>query len=99
MNRRGRPVESEAIVSGAPHGTVSGYTSHACRCGRCREAIREHIYAYKETRKGKPALTHGPAGYTYGCRCEVCSEAMREYQRGWRKRRAGSEGTEEVRNA
>lgn len=72
----------------APHGTLTRYQYHGCRCDECRRANREKQAALK----GKPAPTHSVSGYrNYGCRCDVCREAHAHAERiehsGWRYRR------------
>ncbi len=33
-----------------PHGTVSGYNYHRCRCPECREVWRLHVKALRDRR-------------------------------------------------
>lgn len=59
------------------HGTLSGYTNHACSCEPCRTAMA----VYRAGRRARQAntlpaddLRHGTLnGYTnYRCRCDRC---------------------------
>ena len=84
------------VVRGAPHGTLSGYGWHKCRCDRCRAAYakyrREGLRKRKEA--GKTPAKHGRYGYTgYGCRCEVCVEANTQYSRDRRAALRSKKGT------
>lgn len=38
---------------GIPHGTNNGYGYHKCRCGKCKEAHREHMRKWQQNRKKK----------------------------------------------
>lgn len=84
-----------------PHGTISTYTNHQCRCESCAAANTQYQRRRREIRKSQrsvvdgrlthPTATHGAATtYTnYGCRCVQCTEAWRidERERAARKKR------------
>ena len=76
-----------------PHGTYGGYTNHACRCGLCRKANRDHQADYKARLKMLPVpeRVHGTVnGYgNYGCSCDLCREANNIASSEWNLRRRG----------
>jgi hypothetical protein len=73
------------------HGTVSAYAGKtACRCERCREAMRNYQRQRVATNRARPVppeAWHGTAStyVNYGCRCDSCRAAWAGY---FRKRRA-----------
>lgn len=74
-----------------PHGTLSGYNHHGCRCAECKKAIAASKRArYKPVeRKPRPRkpLDHGAYKYIRDkCRCAVCTEAHREKVKDYRHR-------------
>ena len=62
-----------------PHGTLSRYTYHRCRCELCRAAARDS----RQERVGQKPPRHGtPSSYrNWGCRCVKCRKAERDDQR------------------
>jgi hypothetical protein len=84
------------------HGTVTGYTTHRCRCQDCllamRVCLREHRarrFAARQLIGGRLIAVdveeHGTntAYANAGCRCVSCTVAHREYLRSWRRRVRG----------
>lgn len=61
------------------HGTLGGYTNHACRCDDCREAHAKAQSAARTRRsqEDQSKVPHGtPGGYVnYRCRCDECRAA------------------------
>jgi hypothetical protein len=76
-----------------PHGTVSGYVNHGCRCDKCRAASATATHRQREERRGGPLpewVQHGDLS-TYSnwlCRCEECGAAMSAYNKAYRVRKA-----------
>lgn len=76
-----------------PHGDLSTYTNHRCRCALCREANR---LAYKEQSTARrqrlaadfSVAPHGTTGgyRNWGCRCLECIQAQAEGCRTTRSR-------------
>lgn len=71
------------VVLPWPHGTLTGYRTHGCRCRHCTATHSRACTADRATRLGKPLPPgdprHGVYGYgTYGCRCDTCRAAKRE---------------------
>jgi len=70
-----------------PHGSVSTYTNHRCRCIGCTAAWAAYCRAATERRaaaaKEGGFIPHGTSGgYTnYLCRCARCRRAVREADR------------------
>jgi hypothetical protein len=83
IRRRGKP----------PHGTISRYVKHRCRCSRCRRAAREHRLA----RYQRGPTVHGTASSykNYGCRCPECVEANRVHERNRRAQKRQAKEPEE----
>lgn len=78
----------------APHGTISRYTAHDCRCRACKDAIvswRREKYGYKSLEEHLADIEpeHGSESrYTsprFKCRCEACREAANAARRERRK--------------
>ena len=74
------------------HGTIGGYTGHACRCERCTEAARVHVAAWRlsAVERGVPdPAMHGKATTyrNWSCRCDPCKAAGAAYSRAARERR------------
>lgn len=75
----------------APHGTLTRYTYHGCRCELCLDATR--TYYKSRGRKGRSmeqylteVLCHGISAYKKrGCRCDVCRAAAAAEKRRWRQ--------------
>lgn len=70
----------------APHGTLTRYTYHGCRCRICKDAQRDYYRDLTGARSMDEYLAdveppHGSEGrYTsrrWRCRCEECREAAR----------------------
>ena len=88
--RWGNSDVAEHVV---PHGTMSAYKRHSCRCVHCTLANT----VYERERRGLKARVEGyevPHGTRSryvgwrsrntsraGCRCDECTVANREYQR------------------
>lgn len=77
---RDRRPTAEAVWP--PHGTVSRYSNHGCRCGECTAAQSEANRAYKRRKRaeglppGDPRHGANTSGYgLYGCRCPECRAA------------------------
>lgn len=74
------------------HGATC-YTSHACRCDKCRAANTARVKRQRYDRDPSilPPERHGrTAIYTnWGCRCEACTKAHKAYCAGWRANRKG----------
>jgi hypothetical protein len=75
----------------APHGTVTRYSVHRCRCTKCRKAQREYMRALRAKLRSpemEAEIPHGTVnGYeNYGCRCERCTKAKMKSKRAARKR-------------
>jgi hypothetical protein len=81
-------------MTAIPHGTVSGYNYHGCRCADCRAGAAEYRRAWRAKLKQTPGkqVPHGTRyGYLeYGCRCYPCHRAKATYDREWAKRRRAS---------
>lgn len=81
----------------APHGTLTRYTSHACRCDECRTSMRDYrrrVYGQRprEVVDAERAAKHGSeAMYKNGCRCDVCREGAAAARRA--RRHANPEAT------
>ena len=70
----------------SPHGTISRYTNHGCRCDECRAAMTEYMRQYTARKAaGQPVRKYAKHGvrarYNAGCRCARCTEANRIYNR------------------
>ena len=66
------------------HGTASVYTSHGCRCTKCRKGNATRM-AQQRWRMAKVGLKpgdprHGTRGgyVNWGCRCTQCSEVHKQ---------------------
>lgn len=46
-----RNHETEPATDGINHGTLTGYTTHACRCPDCRAANTAYSRAYRQRHK------------------------------------------------
>src|SRR4051812_13639497 len=57
--RHGEPPYPRAKPAVLVHGTLNGYSYHACRCEECREAHRTHAREYREKPKTWPNCAHG----------------------------------------
>lgn len=64
-----------------PHGSISTYNNHDCRCDACKAAWNAYCKKRREERKkGDPGkrgatspLEHNATTYTnWGCRCDEC---------------------------
>lgn len=86
------------------HGTVTGYTTDACRCEPCRAAIRTYSATRLAKRRTERVLlggrlyapnapVHGtPSTYTgWACRCLPCTRA---YRHAGQERRATQPATQ-----
>lgn len=90
------PAEPEApppaptvLFKSIPHGTISGYKTHKCRCDLCRKANRDAAKRTKANRAAQGDLAtefvHGANGYrNHGCRCDICTAGSTEATRKWR---------------
>lgn len=74
----------------APHGTLTRYTSHSCRCSLCRAAMRnwrrdKYGYRPREVVNAERAarVRHGSETMYVdrGCRCDACREASNAARR------------------
>ena len=74
----------------APHGTLTRYTTHSCRCQDCRDAMagwRRARYGYKARAEHLAEIEpeHGTESrYTsprFKCRCEKCRAAANDARR------------------
>ena len=78
------------MTTTVPHGTITGYTYHRCRCSECRAANTARAALGRRNRKHKqpPDTVHGtPGGYSnWGCRCEPCRLAERKKMQDYRAR-------------
>jgi hypothetical protein len=82
----------------APHGTLTRYTTHNCRCDECRTAATEHKrrvngYRSRAVVDAERAAQHGTESkYTNsGCRCDACRAASAAARRS--RRAADREAT------
>lgn len=62
-----------------PHGTVTGYQWHRCRCLDCRTAATQAARQRAQSRRSSdvpPHVIHGTANaaYNYGCACLECRD-------------------------
>lgn len=79
-------------MSVIPHGTITGYTTHKCRCYECKDAMRAYVADLRARRRqqvqaeGLPEhIEHGFSAYTnWGCRCETCRAANVAHQQALR---------------
>lgn len=74
-----------------PHGTLSGYTNHKCRCDDCRHAMATYNRELRRSKGIQPPkrAQHGsPSKYRAGCRCEECvaAKSADRSQRYWGKK-------------
>ena len=69
------------------HGTLTAYTTYACRCAECGAAGR--AYKNQLAEQGLPAddPRHGIASTynSYRCRCDQCRHAWTVYRRQFAK--------------
>jgi hypothetical protein len=79
-----------------PHGTLTRYAHHGCRCQACRQANSTYHAAWVDRQRGPLPLhvQHGThATYTnYQCRCRGCIEAHAAYMRAYKRRRREQAG-------
>lgn len=76
-----------------PHGTISGYSTHRCRCTECR--IAKRLYQRQTTARYAARLATNPetfnhgktSTYQLGCRCTPCRQAGTPASRAYRRRR------------
>lgn len=76
-----------------PHGQLTGYTYHKCRCGECRAAnaaYQAKVVAQraKMLNVGLITVKHGTenAYGNYGCRCPACRDAHAAATRRYREK-------------
>jgi hypothetical protein len=90
-----RAAELRADPSWEGHGTLTGYHKVACRCDRCRQAMRERARerTAENLLRPVPEQWHGTAnGYgNYGCRCDPCKAAISAYKKEWALRRKAAQ--------
>ena len=77
-----------------PHGTLTWYTGHRCRCEECRAVNAAYQAAKVQQRArllavGLITVKHGTenAYGNYGCRCEECRDARAATSRRYRAAR------------
>ena len=66
------------------HGTITAYTTHGCRCAKCRGVgtAYKRMLRQRKARGPIPAWRHGTASCynEYACRCGPCTDAERVYR-------------------
>jgi hypothetical protein len=81
----------------APHGTLTRYTTHKCRCDECKASWRDYHRRVRgcrplEVYNAERAAKHGTeAKYRNGCRCDACRAASSAARRS--RRAADREAT------
>lgn len=81
------------MAKAIPHGTVSGYSYHKCRCDECKAANRAYRLGRREAVYGPPRPPRPVHGTLYrykrGCRCEECKAANTKSCRRFRDTNPG----------
>lgn len=55
-----------------PHGTLSGYKNHKCRCDDCREAKVSRDREYRERKKAEQPVAQIVEYYSFTVCCKTC---------------------------